>query len=86
MKNILLVSRDKKTFKMFKMSSIERIDLEKLHPNSEDDARAICIYQKESCTHAFAVADFDFDSFVSFINEDGLHNNTFIINLDEIEV
>lgn len=86
MKEILLVSRDKRTFRMFKLSSIERIDLEKLNPNPEDDSRGICIYQKDSCTHAYVVVDFDFDSFVSFIDESRLHSNIFIINVDEVEV
>jgi hypothetical protein len=86
MKYIALVSRDKKHFKVFTLNIIRRIDVCKLNSNPDDDSRGICVFEQYSCTHTYKIVSFDFDQFASFINEDQIGDDIFIINVEQIEV
>jgi len=86
MKHIVLVSRDKKHFKVFTLNIITRIDVCKLNSNPDDDSRGICVFEEDSCTHTYKIVSFDFDQFASFINGNGINDKMFIINVEQIEV
>ena len=84
MKYIAIVSKDKKQFKMFEFNTITRVDVLRRNDNPDDDSRMISVCETGCHHHAMKIVEFDFDRFVSFINENEDLDNIFVITVEKI--